>query len=183
MPSATSNPRRKSVFREVGLVDDDREKYAPVPSVPILSSPASLPRKPRLSVRFPSDVAQLEEVKEEDPVHDELSDDDSINDFDLRKRDDLCKPAPHLVELPATAVASGFTRLHRLCILALLVFLIIPITHDLPLFGTPGKVFGGAHAGLIPRHAALEKREDSPTDACTRWSHASKAGGLEKQTN
>ncbi|KAL1627268.1 hypothetical protein SLS56_006401 [Neofusicoccum ribis] len=106
MPPATSNPRRKSVFREVGLVDDDRDKYAPVPSTPILVSTPSFPRKPALTARFP-----LEGVKEEELGCDEASD-YSIDDSKTRNEQDPFK-AGDFVDLQAdVAATAGMTRLY-----------------------------------------------------------------------
>ncbi|KAL1629545.1 hypothetical protein SLS54_001294 [Diplodia seriata] len=205
MPSATSNPRRKSVFREVGLVDDDREKFAPVPMrVPILSAP-SLPsrgnRKPAVSpvtARFPSSPTDywpspspLEDVREEDMGDDEDSDCDFDDGRDglTEKRQTSKQEREHVFEpeggrlvqakadvdavAAAAAAAGGVTRLYRLCVLALLVFLVIPVTNRLPLFDSTiaGPMYG-VSAGLVPRRGTLERRADSPTDVCTRWSHA-----------
>ncbi|OJD36978.1 kelch repeat protein [Diplodia corticola] len=208
MPSATSNPRRKSVFREVGLVDDDREKFAPVPMrVPILSTP-SLPsrgsRKPAVSpnvARLPSSPTDywpspspLEDVREEDLGDDEDSDCEIDGKGGLTEKRQPSVKKREAVFVPeggggrgglvqakadvdavaaAAAAAGGVTKLYRLCVLALLVFLVIPVTNRLPLFDS--KVAGpmyGVSAGLIPSRGTLEKRADSPTDVCTRWSHA-----------
>lgn len=175
MPSATSNPRRKSVFREVGLADDDSDNYAPVPtspihSIPILSPTPSLLRKATSPSRFSNE--RLEEVKEEELGDDEDSEYDS-SDFEQRKRELFEGQAFTEVKAADVAAASGMTRLYRLCLLALLVFLVVPVT-NLPFFGSSGAALGGAYAGVVPQGMDVFKRADSPTDVCTRWSHASK---------
>lgn len=173
MPSATSNPRRKSVFREVGLADDDSDNYAPVPtspirSIPILSPTPSLLRKATSPSRFSNE--RLEEVKEEELSDDEYSEYDS-SDFEQRKRELFEGQAFTEVKAADVAAASGMTRLYRLCLLALLVFLVVPVT-NLPFFGSSGAALGGAYAGVVPQGMDVFKRADSPTDVCTRWSHA-----------
>ncbi|KAF9634480.1 Kelch-type beta propeller [Lasiodiplodia theobromae] len=194
MPSATSNPRRKSVFREVGLVDDDRENYAPVPiRVPILSTP-SLPARngnKKAVTRSSSSPTEywpapslLEDVREEEMGDDEESDCEiggltqkKKHQTSRKEREDSFEhgrivTAKADVDV-ALATAGGMTRLHRLCVLALLVFLVIPVTHRLPVFGSTvaGPPYG-VNAALIPREGMLYGRANSPTDVCTRWSHA-----------
>ena len=69
---------------------------------------------------------------------------------------------------------------YRLWMLALIVLISIPILYDTPLLGKSGPSILGAKAGVIRRvetekPAAIEgeisKRDNSPTDVCSRWSH------------
>ncbi|EKG21203.1 Kelch-type beta propeller [Macrophomina phaseolina MS6] len=177
MPPATSNPRRKSVFREVGLANDDSDKYAPVPSSPALSTPILSPmpaysRKPATSSPSRFSNERLEEVKEEEVSDNEHSDCDS-GDSESRDERELFEDRA-FVEVKAAdlAAAGGMTRLYRLCLLALLIFLAVPVTNNLPFFGSTGAALGGAYAGVVPHSEDIFKRADSPTDVCTRWSHA-----------
>lgn len=203
MPSATSNPRRKSVFREVGLVDDDRENYAPVPiRVPILSAP-SLPARngnKKTATRSSSSPIEywpapslLEDVREEEMGDDEESDYEiggltqkKKQQTSRKEREDSFEHGRIVTSKAdvdvALTTAGGMTRLHRLCVLALLVFLVIPVTHRLPVFGpTVAGPMYGANAALIPRKSMLYGRADSPTDVCTRWSHASMTSRIRPQ--
>ncbi len=74
----------------------------------------------------------------------------------------------------------GSSLYYRLLMLALIVVIAVPLLHDTPLLGKAGPSILGAKAGVIRRDdaeapAAIEgeiiKRDDSPTDVCSRWSH------------
>ncbi|KAF2147462.1 uncharacterized protein K452DRAFT_217510 [Aplosporella prunicola CBS 121167] len=147
LPSATSNPARRSVFCEVGLLGDD----ALVP----LSPPAAPPRRPRLSVRFRS----TEEIlgAEKDVVDEAIE--ESIGES--KESDDVVAwPVQEEEQLQSPTMS----KLHRLSALVLFLALLVPFSQCLPFFTSTTPLFG-VKAALIPR-------ADSPTDVCTRWSHA-----------
>ena len=74
----------------------------------------------------------------------------------------------------------GLSSSNRLWMLALIVVVAIPLLYDSPLLGNAGPSILGATAGVIrypdvEKPAAIEggilKRDNSPTDVCSRWSH------------
>lgn len=75
--------------------------------------------------------------------------------------------------------SQGSSLFYRLLMLALVVIIAVPFLHDTPLLGKAGPSILGAKAAVIRRAdaeqlAAIEgemmKRDNSPTDVCSRWS-------------
>jgi hypothetical protein len=153
-----------SIFTEVGLVDEDRireERSA------IRTHGETLTRlRPAKMLRFRSrnDIFNDRGEKMEDDEDDweSVCDEDDAND-----------------SLPAitTAPAQSFmpTKLYRLGLFSVLLALMLPIIQLNPLKHV------GVRGGAIPTNSiqasaelsTLLRREDSPTDACRRFSGAS----------
>ncbi|KAF2273986.1 kelch repeat protein-like protein [Westerdykella ornata] len=152
--------RRKSVFMEVGLVDEatvQRER-SPAPTLISRRTPKSI--RPSRTVRFRSQNSLFGDEEGED-----------ANNSDL---DEALGPA--LADM-ATSANSNMRPLsylspqaHRLALLVLGLILVLPILHTNPLFSI------GARASAIPSHAreaTVSKREDTNTQVCKRWAHQS----------
>jgi hypothetical protein len=153
--------RRMSVFTEVGLVDEQKIQEE---RSPVRAHGETLKRlRPVKILRFRShnDVFdQRGEDREDDEdewesIYDEDEADDSIPSM-------------------TTSATQTFmpTRLYRLGLLSLLLALMLPIIQINPLKHI------GVRAGAVPaeliranaERSVLVRREDSPTDACRRWS-------------
>jgi hypothetical protein len=163
-PVVHAEGRRMSIFTEVGLVDEDRireERSA------IRTHGETLTRlRPAKMLRFRSrnDIFNDRGEKMEDDEDDweSVGDEDYAND-----------------SLPAitTAPAQSFmpTKLYRLGLFSVLLALMLPIIQLNPLKHV------GVRGGAIPTNSiqasaelsTLLRREDSPTDACRRFSGAS----------
>ena len=85
------------------------------------------------------------------------------------------KSQQHGTEIPNPQSSS-----YRLWMLALIVLISIPLLYDTPLLGKAGPSILGAKAGVIRRveteeaaatEGEIAKRDNSPTDVCSRWSH------------
>ena len=88
------------------------------------------------------------------------------------------KTLPYDSEIENSPKASSFS--YRFFMLALIVVIAIPLLYDSPLLGAAGPSVFGAKAGVIRRvdteqpaaiQGEITKRDNSPTDVCSRWSH------------
>ena len=85
------------------------------------------------------------------------------------------KSQQHGTEIPNPQSSS-----YRLWMLALIALISIPLLYDTPLLGKASPSILGAKAGVIRRvetekaaatEGEIAKRDNSPTDVCSRWSH------------
>jgi hypothetical protein len=146
-----------SIFTEVGLVDENKikEERSPVPT-----HGETLKRlRPAKMLRFRSTNsifnAEGERLADDEDDWESVCDDDEANES-------------------YTTTSQSFmpTRLYRLGLFSVLLALMLPIIQLNPLKHI------GVRGGAIPTHAIqanversmLARREDSPTDACRRWS-------------
>ena len=92
------------------------------------------------------------------------------------------KFVPYNTEIANPLQTTPKRSSYRLWMLALIVVVAIPLLYDTPLLGQVGPSILGAKAGVIrsvetEKPAAIEgdltKRDNSPTDVCSRWSHQS----------
>ncbi|KAI9708296.1 MAG: hypothetical protein M1820_004000 [Bogoriella megaspora] len=159
-PILEEQPRRRSVFTE--LIDDDE---------PITPLEAEYVGRPAQKVRFLSNVDVLNQ-SEEDEWEDFDGDDE---DEDTRRRMTstvVVDPVPTLLR------STALLKIYRLGALALLLMLMLPLLQDLPFIKSPGLgVSGGVikrselEGQMLPVDHLLEKRQDDPSDVCTRFSH------------
>lgn len=165
MESAQPQPalRRKSVFLEVGLVDEGTKQRdrspAPRSTPTLIPDPTPQRLRPARQVRFRSkndifgekeDLATDDSEWESEPDTEE-SGWDSLATMNARSR-------PSMFENP---------RLLRIGLFALALVLILPALQLNPLASM------GVRAGVIPaeRIEAVAKREDTNTEVCKRWAH------------
>ncbi|KAI4915134.1 hypothetical protein J4E90_005173 [Alternaria incomplexa] len=159
-PATRPEGRRMSIFTEVGLVDENKmmEERSPVPT-----HGESLKRlRPAKMLRFRSrnDIfsADGERLPDDEDDWESVCDEDEANENVSRM----------------TTIPQSFlpTKLYRFGLLSVLLALMLPIIQLNPLkhVGVRG---GAIPANLIQANAErsmLVRREDSPTDACRRWS-------------
>lgn len=153
---AVSEPRRKSIFTEVGLVDDAcmRRERSPAPRSILGAGQKRL--RPARTVRFRSQHDIL--GKEEN--------DRSTDDSELEELDDGEAPAVTNPYISEPTFANS--RMYRTTLFAMLLVLMLPILQTKPLSSI------GAKARVIPRDGIdpyLTKREDTDTQICKRWGH------------
>jgi hypothetical protein len=158
-PAHNAAGRRKSVFLEVGLVDEGTVQRERSPAPALITE--RNPRKPRArAVRFRSKNDIFQEGNDEG---NDVSNDDwesaSDSDSDI---DDQTTPM---------RTAVGRSRIHRLGFLAVVLGVMLSVFQ----VGTIAPL--GVKGGVIPRHSIEDanspqfwKRDDTQTDVCTRWS-------------
>lgn len=158
--------RRMSIFTEVGLVDENRiqEERSPV------RTHESLARlRPVKMLRFKSRNDVFNEngerqADDEDDWESVCGDDD--------EDDEANESLPSIMTTCTAPIYLAPTKLYRLGLLSLLLALMLPIMQLNPLKHV------GVRGGMIPANSIqantersiLVRREDSPTDACRRWS-------------
>lgn len=151
-------PRRKSVFAEVGLVDEEtiRRERSPTPSS--ITDPAAQRLRIPKSVRF-------------ECAHNALGDKQMGRSNDNEWESDSDGDETELVALGGTKLQHTMfanSSVYRLGLFALALVLMLPILQTNPLFSF------GVKAAAIPAEsleAAMVKREDTQTQVCKRWAH------------
>lgn len=159
-PALKAPTRRKSVFLEVGLVDEEqaRSERSPAPSIVKHATPRHL--RPARTVRFRS----KNDVFEDNRATAQFDDD---NDWETDTESDDDDPFPRTQ--PRQNMVSQ--KVYRLGLFALILALMLPILHVSSL------VPQGVRAGVIPqtsiepRVTQLSARQDSGSDTqvCKRW--------------
>lgn len=154
-PALKAPGRRKSVFLEVGLVDEETLWRERSPAPALVSD--RNPRKSRArAVRFRSKNDIFQERDDGSDDNESASDSDSGMDpyESTQLRSTLVRP-----------------KVYRLGFLAVILGLILLVFQT----GTVAPM--GVKGGVIPRESIeyvdrsrLEKREDTQTEVCTRWS-------------
>ncbi|KAF2195166.1 hypothetical protein K469DRAFT_743799 [Zopfia rhizophila CBS 207.26] len=162
-PALNVPSRRKSIFTEVGLVDEETVRRERSPTPALISNPTPKRLRPRgmLSFRRQADIfEEQEEEVEEDGEWEEGSDSDHDDETLATMK---LFPNEHV---------NGCSRLYRLGLLTLALALMLPVLQSSPISRM------GVKGGVIPRqsidcvdHPYLSKREDTPTEICKRWSH------------
>ena len=159
---------------EVGLVDE--ETFRRQATTPILI-PNPLPKRmrPVHCVRFRSKTDIFEE---EEKSEDEWEDvDDTDSDHSTAEDDGTLS----IMTLRPNTHTRTYSRLNRLGILAFLLAITLPLLQNNlivgrnghTLFGARGSVISSTPADYLEEDAELLRRDDTPTDVCTRWSHQS----------
>jgi hypothetical protein len=163
-PATFMPGRRKSVFTEVGLVDETtiRRDRSPAP-LPIADA-TRLRVPPARLVRFRSknDVFQDHvDGSNQDSEWESASDSDE-SDLDTTTTMKLY-PNQH---------AFTYSKLSRLALLAVTLALLLPVlqTSSMSAMGVKGGVIPPRPAELVEA-TAFSKRDDTNTDVCKRWSH------------
>jgi len=153
-----------SIFTEVGLVDENRIQEE---RSPVRTHGESLARlRPVKMLRFKSRNDIFNENGERQA--------DDEDDWESVCDDDDNEPNESLPSLMTTVAAPCFapTKLYRLGLLSLLLALMLPIMQLNPLkhVGVRGDTLPTNSIQANVERSMLVKREDSPTDACRRWS-------------
>ena len=160
--------RRKSVFVEVGLTDEEtvRRERSPAPSLILGGASGKTSPRPVRTVRFRSS----DSVFEHENDYDNLSEDEE-DSSDYESDDDGSLATMQLLQ---GKPRYSYQRAYRMGVLALMLALLLPVLQTAPMNGL------GVRGGAIPRsfidsseNSALAKREDTPTEICKRWSHQS----------
>ncbi|KAF1963235.1 hypothetical protein CC80DRAFT_530146 [Byssothecium circinans] len=151
--------RRKSVFTEVGLVDDEVVRRERSPAPILLVDPK--PRRTTVRFRSQNDVLDGREDRAREKMdHGSVDDWESASDSDS----DIDRHVTPKIQ------SKSYTKLYRLGLLALLLVLMLPVLQINTI------VLGGVKGGVIPQDAIrsarrleLEKRDDSQVEVCKRW--------------
>lgn len=154
--------RRRSIFVETGLDDDDNRA---------VSSASRKRKRPSMSVRINSkpEVRIVERFEDEQPRP-------TIATGRRQRIDPTARPSPTVSPLPDFRK----TIMQRLSIMTLLVSALVPLLQSTSLFAHSTPI-QGVSGGVIPEDLAvrtvvdLSKRDNSPTDACTRWAQQCKS--------
>ncbi|KAK7532820.1 kelch repeat protein-like protein [Phyllosticta citribraziliensis] len=169
-PITAANPRRKSIFREVGLLDGDDATLVPFPTpgggvVPVVAAAGRSSGK----VRFTPDAEVFG---------------GAVTNRARRERGGESEEEDELLGRGSRRIAAvrnqpGWWTGYKIGLMVLLAVVLLPV-----LAGSRRTFMWGAEAG-VPRvdykewsggakgrNDLLVKRENSPTDVCTRWSQA-----------
>ncbi|KAF2753639.1 hypothetical protein EJ05DRAFT_541666 [Pseudovirgaria hyperparasitica] len=154
LPADPPTPRL-SVFREVGL--DDEDDTTLFTSLPL--------QRPQLRVRFRSHNSIINPNGEDNA--DDSDDWESIDhvegdDFDCQSDEDV----------DVITVQSRASLPYRLTLLALFVAIALPIVQSAPYLVSARDSLWRPWTTVNPSNN-LQRREDSPTNICKRWSHQS----------
>lgn len=144
--------RRRSIFTEVGLVDEDtvRDDRSPAPIATTFKH-----LRPARTVRFRSRNSVFGEAEKDDE-----SDWESVVDED--------EAQPAAVLSPPSRMPL---RLYRLGIFAFVLAMMLPIFSMNPIsrFGVRGGTIPRSTIEAQAARSVLVKRDDTSTDACKRW--------------
>jgi hypothetical protein len=144
----TLRPRRTSAFRETGLYEDQPQSSS----------------RPNLKVRFRSkdDIFESPLPPTDDLEWEDVQEDETENN-------------QYTTVAPMVQAARPVAALiHRLCLVAFILAVIITITHLTPFAGNTKPLFGASGAPFTePVGHPLSKRAEDPTDYCKRWSQQS----------
>ena len=157
-PAFDAPGRRKSVFAEVGLVDEATIRTERSPAPTSLLKPRKKRFRPSRIVRFRSRHEIFEESDEDAHSGSESTDDSTDCD---------------VITTQSRTNSTNF-MLYRAGLLALILAIMLPILQIKPtsLIGVKG--------GAIPRRSIdsveVLKREDTDTNICKRWAHQCKYG-------
>ncbi len=175
---------RRSVFQEIGLDDTDAERLAShSPSIPTFN-PSTRPSHYRSqpSQTF-DDILRGQENSSESEKQSKLRKEarykPQVESVDEKRNPWYSRLAPKGPQIKSACSApTGLATLPRVAMIAFLLAIVVPgfLTK-----GPNGVPADGASAGVIRTEEQLDvrtgqvlgKREDSPTDTCTRWSHQS----------
>lgn len=161
-PAASPIPRRRSVFVETGLIDEDVE-------------PISLDTvRPQRSIRFNSkpDIFQYDS--------DEASD-VGPNDQEASELDQQLAVERQRLEMQRAQI-HGSSALYRLCVGALVLAILVPLLQGTPWVGHVSSPMLGVKGGPIKRDGGVvldadstiaKRQASSATDVCSRWAHMS----------
>lgn len=160
-PATAQDGRRMSIFTEVGLVDADRIRQE---RSPVRTHGSTLTQlRPAKLLRFRSRNSVYGESKRAD---EDESDWESVLDQD---EDEVSTTTTTTTIIPPQQTMS--TKLYRLGLFSLVLALMLPILQLNPVSRV------GVWGGVIPNNSieagersTVVKRDDSPTDACKRWS-------------
>lgn len=157
-PAASADGRRMSIFTEVGLVDETRIREERSPIRTIGTSLKAM--RPAKMLRFRSRNDVIREKKEDE-------DDDSDWESVCENEDDSIS-----VTMPASTTYAMSSKLYRLGFFSLVLALLLPLLQINPIsrIGVRGGAIPRATIEAQPESSMLIKREDTPTDACKRWS-------------
>ena len=163
---ATAMPgRRKSVFTEVGLVDETTIRRDRSPAPLLMSDPTPRQLRPARLVRFRSkhDVFQDDVQSSSEYSEWESATDSDESDFDTDTTTTKLYPIQH---------TFTYAKFYRLALLAVVLALLLPVLQTDPMSAV------GVKGGVIPPRpaefvaaTAFSKRDDTNTDICKRWSH------------
>jgi hypothetical protein len=149
--------RRRSIFTEVGLIDEDTARDARSPA-PIATTFKHI--RPARTVRFRSQNSVFG-GKEKD------EEDDWESDMDEDEPDS--KP---IVPTALPAQSTMPLRFYRLGIFAFVLAIMLPILSMNPMsrISVRGGTIPRSTIEAQPERSMVVKRADSPTEACKRWS-------------
>lgn len=155
---AQQQARRISVFREVGLESEERK--------PVIQR-QSRPDLRKLRFRSKPDVFEYSSSPEMA---------DSAIDEQTKNTIDITNP----IEVRPHGAISGGSLVYRLSAVAFILAILIPLLQGTPWFGHASIPALGVNGGVIRTERSpvmeyasdsLNRRADSPTDVCVRWSH------------
>ncbi|KAF1930388.1 uncharacterized protein M421DRAFT_58337 [Didymella exigua CBS 183.55] len=159
---ATASGRRRSIFTEVGLVDEHtiRTKRSPAPI--LVTEQAFRRQRPSRTVRFRSRNSVFGEREGIDEADDE-SDWESVDEEDEISRPSSTSPSSY---------AMSNSKLYRAGFFAIVLALMLPIIQMISI--APLGVYGSSvplgSITSVAERSTLVERADAQTDVCKRWS-------------
>lgn len=186
-PSILPRPKRQKVsaFTEIDVDEFPDEKGTGALPGPLFYGSVEDYRRQVLWARSPFVGAGAKDTSwsktKEQPFH--LGPDRPLtNEYEVLK---VRAASPSSIEMDTVESAApprAFPSMARVLVIAFIVVFALPLLHNAPLIGQAGHAILGAKGGVIRESQSNEgplldqemvKRENSPTDICTRWSHQS----------
>jgi hypothetical protein len=159
-PAAASG-RRRSIFTEVGLIDEHTIHTKRSPAPILVTEHALRQQRPSRTVRFRSRNSVFGEENGIDEVNDE-------SDWESVDEDEITRPTSS--SLSTHTMTSS--RLYRAGFFAVVLALMLPIIQMISI--APLSVYGSsiprASITSVAERSTLLERADSSTDVCKRWS-------------
>lgn len=160
---AVAGARRRSIFTEVGLIDEHTINTKRSPAPILITEQALRQQRPSRTVRFRSRNSVFGGQDDVEEADDE-SDWESVDEED----EDSNQPTS---TTPITHTISN-SRLYRAGLFTIVLALMLPIIQMISIapFSVYGSSIPRASITSLAERSTLVERADSQTDVCKRWS-------------
>lgn len=165
-PALKPPQRRKSVFMEVGLVDEQAMLRERSPAPTLIQDPSPRRLRPSRTVRFRSKNDIFDE-REEDDIS------DAWESVDEEEEEYNSISTTTVQPTPASFTPS---RMHRLGLLTIMLALMLPVlqTSSFSPMGVRGGVIPQESIESIESNTFAKRQDDTSVEVCKRWSGQSK---------
>lgn len=158
---AAASGRRRSIFTEVGLIDEHTINTKRSPAPILVTEQALRQQRPSRTVRFRSRNSVF-------GGKDGIDQDDDESDWESVDEDEAARP----ISTSSSTYMISNSKLYRAGFFAIVLALMLPILQMISI--APLNVYGSsiprASISSVAERSTLVERADSQTDVCKRWS-------------